>query len=190
MIRIFDFVFAIIALVLLAPVMLIILLFIYCDTGKPIFIQRRLGRNKIEFNIYKFRTMFNDTESLTNNLVHQRQITRLGRYLRKTKLDELPQLFNVLNGTMSFVGPRPNLLNQENLIVLRNQLNVYDALPGITGLAQINGVDMSTPKKLARIDAKMVRTMNLGMYFKLLVKTALGNGFGDPVQKQSEIFDN
>ena len=108
--------------------------------------------------------------------------TRLGACLRKTKLDELPQLINVLKGEMSLVGPRPNLFNQEDWIKEREALGVYDVLPGITGLAQVQNIDMSTPNLLAKTDKEMIDTLNLKGYFIYIFKTATGSGSGDAVK--------
>ena len=109
-------------------------------------------------------------------------MAKLGRLLRKTKLDELPQLFNVLMGQMSLVGPRPCLPNQTELIEERLKRGVYDVRPGITGVAQVKDVDMSTPRKLARYDQVMVRRMNLRLYFKMIAATAVGKGRGDRIR--------
>ncbi|GAL08831.1 UDP-N-acetylgalactosaminyltransferase [Photobacterium aphoticum] len=116
--------------------------------------QERVGRHKKPFKLIKFRTMSVETKSVASHLASSASITKLGAFLRKTKIDELPQLINVLKGEMSLVGPRPNLFNQEELITERDALGVYDVLPGITGLAQINTIDMSTPKLLAETDKK------------------------------------
>ena len=105
----------------------------------------------------------------------------MGSFLRKTKIDELPQLINVLKGEMSFVGPRPNLFNQEELIAERDSRAVYDVLPGITGLAQVNTIDMSTPKLLAETDQKMISELSFINYFKFIVMTVIGRGAGDRV---------
>ncbi len=105
-----------------------------------------------------------------------------GAFLRKTKLDELPQLINVLMGSMSLVGPRPNLFNQTELIEERDKLGVYDVTPGITGLSQINEIDMSTPKKLAEKDAEMIKNYNLSNYFRYIFATVGGKGQGDRVK--------
>ena len=103
--------------------------------------------------------------------------------MRKTKLDELPQLWNVLKGEMSLVGPRPNLFNQYELIAERDAQGVYNVRPGITGLAQVNDIDMSTPALLAETDARMIREMSLGSYFRLIVQTVTGKGRGDRVRR-------
>ena len=105
----------------------------------------------------------------------------MGHFLRKTKLDELPQLWNVLKGEMSLVGPRPGLFNQEELTKERDERGVYSVRPGITGLAQINEIDMSTPKLLAETDRKMIDTLNISSYFKYILLTVTGKGSGDRV---------
>ena len=120
-----------------------------------------------------------ETTSVASHLADNSAITPAGKILRKTKLDELPQLWNVLVGEMSLVGPRPNLPNQIELISARDKLGVYNVKPGITGLAQIRNIDMSTPEKLAQVDIKMVNNLNLNSYFRYIVQTALGKGAGD-----------
>jgi O-antigen biosynthesis protein WbqP len=135
------------------------------------------------FTLIKFRTMSKETASVASHLVSNESITPLGSFLRKTKLDELPQLWNVLNGQMSLVGPRPNLFNQEKLINARNSLGVYDVRPGITGLAQIKDIDMSTPELLAKTDAEMISTMSVVNYFKYIFLTVAGKGQGDRVRR-------
>lgn len=151
------------------------------DTGSPIFVQERVGKNKRSFRLLKFRTMTKETASVASHLANKSSITKFGVFLRKTKLDELPQLINVLKGEMSLVGPRPNLFNQTELIEERDRLGVYKVLPGITGLAQINAIDMSTPKKLAEMDAKMIKNYSLSNYFKYIFATLKGKGQGDRV---------
>jgi len=181
-IRIFDFVIALSALVLISPILIIVAIIGYFDTGSPIFIQERVGKNKRPFKLIKFRTMSLDTKSVASHLASTTSITKLGSILRKSKIDELPQLINVLKGEMSFVGPRPNLFNQNELIAERERLNVYDVLPGITGLAQVNTIDMSTPKLLAETDQKMIQTLTIQSYFQYIVMTVAGSGSGDRVQ--------
>jgi lipopolysaccharide/colanic/teichoic acid biosynthesis glycosyltransferase len=181
--RIFDITFSIIGLTIFSPLLLLILLVGFLDTGSPIFCQVRIGKNKKPFKLYKFRSMHKNTKSVSTHLVNYSSITKFGRILRKTKLDELPQLFNVLIGDMSFVGPRPNLFNQEELIFERERLGVYNVVPGITGLSQINKVDMSTPKLLAETDSKMIQDLNIVNYFKYILSTVTGKGFGDRVVK-------
>jgi lipopolysaccharide/colanic/teichoic acid biosynthesis glycosyltransferase len=108
-------------------------------------------------------------------------VTPYGGFLRRSKLDELPQLWNVLKGEMSLVGPRPCLFNQEELIAERAKRRVFDARPGVTGLAQVRGVDMSTPSLLAETDAEMLENLSISHYFKLILVTLLGNGAGDRI---------
>jgi lipopolysaccharide/colanic/teichoic acid biosynthesis glycosyltransferase len=164
-------------------VLLIIYVLGKLDTGSPLFIQERVGKNKKPFKLVKFRTMSIDTASVASHLASASSITKLGGFLRKTKLDELPQLWNVLKGEMSLVGPRPNLFNQEELILARENTSVFDVRPGITGLAQVNNIDMSTPELLAKTDAKMIAELNIANYFKYIFQTVLGAGAGDRVVK-------
>ena len=160
---------------------LLLLVFILCifDTGSPIFIQNRMGLNKTSFRLFKFRTMKVCTEDLPSHDVDSSVITKIGMILRKTKLDELPQLYNVLKGDMSIVGPRPNLLNQYELIQQRDKFQIYSAKPGITGLAQIQNIDMSQPKLLAKTDFAMLQTLTIGKYLKYNYWTLRGRGQGD-----------
>ncbi|MDB2531609.1 sugar transferase [Alphaproteobacteria bacterium] len=181
MIRVFDIIFSFIGLICGFPVLLIISLLGLLDTGAPIFLQERVGLNKNSFTLVKFRTMSKNTETVASHFVSCASITPLGKFLRKTKLDELPQLWNVLKGEMSLVGPRPNLLNQHELINAREILGVYSVRPGITGLAQIRGIDMSTPELLARTDTEMIASMSLVNYFKYIFLTIAGKGQGDRV---------
>jgi len=179
--RLMDILFSSLGLVFLSPIFLIIFLLGLFDTGSPLFIQKRVGVDKKPFNLIKFRTMKIETESVASHLTSPTNITKLGRMLRKTKLDELPQLINVFLGSMSFVGPRPNLFNQSELIHYRDIMGVYQVRPGITGLAQINNIDMSTPELLAKIDSKMIQGMSFLAYFKYILKTVMGSGSGDAV---------
>ncbi|MCT8572887.1 sugar transferase, partial [Glaesserella parasuis] len=157
MIRILDFLFSILGLVFTFPILVIVTILGYFDTGSPIFIQERVGKNKKPFKLIKFRTMNVNTASVASHLAGSSSITKLGRFLRKTKIDELPQLINVLKGEMSLVGPRPNLFNQKELIQEREKYSVYDVLPGITGLAQLSDIDMSIPELLAKTDSEMIK---------------------------------
>lgn len=182
MTRVFDFIFSLSGLILLSPVLIVIFIIGLFDTGSPLFRQERVGRNLQPFTLIKFRTMSKDTRSVASHLANPVAITKLGRILRKTKLDELPQLWNVLMGDMSIVGPRPNLFNQDELIRERELLNVYSVLPGITGKAQIQNIDMSNPKVLAKVDAEMISELTLEKYFYYILMTALGKGKGDAIQ--------
>ncbi|WP_445946126.1 sugar transferase [Shewanella sp.] len=182
MLRIFDIFAAFFGLLLLWPILLIVTIIGIFDTGSPFFIQERMGKNKQSFNLFKFRTMSKDTASVASHLVSNTTITRFGRFLRKTKIDELPQLINVLKGEMSLVGPRPNLFNQDELIVERDILGIYQVLPGVTGLAQVQNIDMSEPKLLAEIDKQMIDSLTLSRYFKYILMTVTGSGAGDAVK--------
>lgn len=180
--RALDFVFSFFGLLFGFLVLLIIFLIGLFDTGSPLFVQARFGRWKKPFKLVKFRTMSKDTASVASHLASSSSITKLGSFLRRTKLDELPQLWNVLRGEMSLVGPRPCLPNQTELIAERDKLGVFKVRPGITGLAQVSGIDMSTPKLLAETDAAMIETLNLKNYFKYILLTVLGKGAGDRIR--------
>lgn len=180
--RFLDFVFSLVGLGLGAPLLLTIYVLGLFDTSSPLFRQKRVGRNQKSFTLVKFRTMRPDTASVASHLADATTITPLGSFLRRTKLDELPQLWNVVKGEMSLVGPRPCLFNQTELIGERAARGVFDARPGITGLAQVNNIDMSTPKLLAETDASMLRHLTLTMYFKYLFMTVSGKGAGDRVK--------
>jgi O-antigen biosynthesis protein WbqP len=183
MIRIFDIILSFLGLLLLSPILLVLVIIGYFDTGSPIFQQERVGKGKKPFRLVKFRSMHVNVPSVATHLSSALSITPFGVFLRKTKLDELPQLWNVFVGYMSLVGPRPNLYNQEELIIERDSRGVYSVRPGITGLAQINKIDMSTPKLLAETDAKMIQELNTLGYFKYIFLTVFGKGFGDRIVK-------
>lgn len=184
MIRIFDFVFSLAGLVAGFPVLLVLTIIGLFDTGSPIFRQVRVGRHQKPFTLVKFRTMRVDTASVATHLASSASITRFGHFLRKTKLDELPQLWNVLKGDMSLVGPRPGLFNQEELTEERAKRGVFDVRPGITGLAQVSEIDMSTPALLAETDQKMIKSLTLVDYFKYIFMTVAGKGAGDRVVRR------
>ncbi|NQV78635.1 MAG: sugar transferase [Lutibacter sp.] len=183
MIRIFDVLFSFFGLLILIIIILLLFIIGLFDTGSPLFRQERVGVNQKMFYLLKFRSMYVNTQAVATHLVEVSAITKWGSFLRKSKLDELPQLFNVLIGDMSFVGPRPNLFNQVELIEERGKRGVYSIRPGITGLAQINKIDMSTPQLLAETDAKMIDHLNVWYYFKYIFLTVFGKGFGDRVRK-------
>lgn len=182
MIRIFDFLFSFFGLLFLWPVGVILYIIGLFDTGSPIFVQERVGQFQKPFKLLKFRTMPLNTKSVATHLSKDIMITKFGSFLRKSKLDELPQLVNVLLGDMSLVGPRPNLFNQTELIEERNKRGVYDAVPGITGLAQINEIDMSTPVELAEKDAEMLKSLTIYDYFGYIFSTVGGKGQGDRIK--------
>ena len=181
MIRLFDFFFSLFGLLLGFPVLLVLMVVGFFDTGSPVFRQERVGRNKKPFTLVKFRTMKKDTASVASHLASASAITPFGRFLRRTKLDELPQLWNVLKGEMSLVGPRPCLFNQEELIAERESRGVLAARPGITGWAQVNDIDMSTPQLLAETDQRMLRSLTVGAYFRYIFMTVAGKGAGDRI---------
>ena len=183
MIRFFDILFSSVGLLLLSPFILVLWLIGLFDTGSPIFAQERVGKNKKSFQLYKFRSMHVNTQSVATHLASHASVTKYGAFLRKSKLDELPQLINVFLGNMSLVGPRPNLFNQEELIIERDKRGVYKVVPGITGEAQINKIDMSTPKLLAETDAVMTQNLTLKKYFYYIIVTVLGKGSGDRIKK-------
>lgn len=182
LIRIFDFLFSLFGLLFGFPILIVLTVIGFFDTGSPIFRQERVGKNKKPFTLVKFRTMSLDTASVATHLASSASITPFGNFLRKTKLDELPQLWNVLKGEMSLVGPRPGLFNQEELTAARDAKNVFSVRPGITGEAQVNEIDMSTPVKLAETDAKMIKELSISNYFKFIFMTVFGKGSGDRVK--------
>ena len=180
--RLLDLLFSALGLLMLWPVLLVICIIGWMETRSPIFRQKRVGRNQKPFVLVKFRTMRPDTGSVATHFADACAITPLGSFLRRTKLDELPQLWNVLKGEMSLVGPRPCLFNQEELIQERAARNVFEMRPGITGLAQVQEIDMSTPKLLAETDAQMLETLCTRDYFRYIFMTVAGKGAGDRVK--------
>ncbi len=173
LIRAVDCTISIIGLVSLSPLFLVLVIFGFLDTGSPIFSQRRIGLAEREFTLYKLRTMKVGTADLSTHCVPESSITDWGRFLRKTKLDELPQLFNILLGHMSLVGPRPCLPTQQGLLDSRRVRGVFKVRPGLTGLAQIFDVDMATPHLLSKVDQYMIQRMSFTFYIALLVLTFL-----------------
>ena len=179
--RIVDIILSCIGILLTLPLMILIAALVFVETKSPLFLQTRIGKNKKSFKIVKFRTMRVATPSVATHLVSSEALTHSGKYLRKWKLDELPQFFNVLIGDMSFVGPRPNLPNQSLLIEERDKRNIYLVRPGITGLAQIKGIDMASPKLLAEHDEQMIHQFSTKMYFLIILHTVSGKGMGDRI---------
>lgn len=173
--RIFDIIFSIIFIILFGWLLILISLAIYFEDGKSVlFKQRRIGINKKEFIIYKFRTMRKDTPSdVPTHLLQNAgsHITKVGKLLRRSSLDELPQLFNILKGDMSFVGPRPALYNQYDLIEERDKYNANSITPGLTGLAQVSGRDELPVDVKAKFDGEYVTKMSLLFDIKILVMT-------------------
>jgi lipopolysaccharide/colanic/teichoic acid biosynthesis glycosyltransferase len=186
LIRFFDIVFALLGLALGLPLLALLWLIGLIVSGSPLFRQQRVGQHQKPFVVVKFRTMRPNTASVATHLANADAVTPYGGFLRRTKLDELPQLWNVLKGEMSLVGPRPCLFNQEELIAERATRKVFDARPGVTGLAQVRGVDMSTPSLLAETDAQMLKDLCISNYFKLILMTLLGNGTGDGIRGNAD----
>ncbi len=146
--------------------------------GPALFRQIRIGRGTVPFVCYKFRTMHDKTGDWPSHEVGHFAVTPIGRILRRWKLDELPQLYNVIRGDMSLVGPRPCLPTQHELIKQRRRHGAFDVRPGISGLAQVAGIDMSKPRLLARIDGLYVRKRSLGLDLRLMLATLTGAGIG------------
>lgn len=186
MLRLLDIILATLGILVALPLGMVIYAIGIFGTKSPLFWQIRVGQGQQPFTLVKFRTMQPGTASVATHLADISAITPFGNFLRKTKLDELPQLWNVLKGEMSLVGPRPCLLDQHELIRERRLRGVFDVRPGITGLAQIQGIDMSTPVLLAETDAQMIKTLSLLSYFKYIILTALGRGAGDRVKNKTD----
>lgn len=182
-IRIVDLFASLIGLIFLFPFLLGCVVFGWFDTGSPIFFQERIGRNEKIFKLIKFRTMKKDTPSIASHLVQASSITRYGRFLRLSKVDELPQLFNVLMGHMSLVGARPCLPSQKELICLRKIHGVFEFKPGITGLAQINNIDMSNPAQLVAKEVEMYSEFGVKKYLFYVIMTIGGKGRGDATSR-------
>ena len=164
--RVIDFILALGGLIILSPVFIILCLWIKLDSKGPVlFKQKRIGINKTYFNILKFRTMYIDTpkDMPTHMLKDTDQfITKAGKFLRKTSLDELPQIINILKGEMSVIGPRPALWNQDDLIEERDKYHANDILPGLTGWAQVHGRDELEIDVKAKLDGDYVKNMSFG----------------------------
>ena len=163
---------AVSGLIFLAPVFVLVAILVAVTSKGPVlFRQVRVGKDEQTFICNKFRTMHQGTAQRGTHEISSSALTSAGSFLRKLKLDELPQLWNVLLGEMSLVGPRPCLPNQKELIAQRRARDVFFVPPGITGLAQIQGVDMSEPERLAEIDQRYIRTWSLGMDLRLIFRT-------------------
>ena len=174
--RIFDFTASLLLLIILSPVFLLVSLLILIDSGFPvIFRQYRVGKDNKLFYVYKFRTMKKNTRNAaTADLAEAEScITKSGRILRKTSIDELPQLFNILIGNMSFVGPRPLIPEEKEIRKLRAEYGVFSVKPGMTGLAQVNGRDMLSIEEKALFDKEYVEKQSFWFDIKILFKTVL-----------------
>lgn len=173
MIRLFDILFSLLGIIFLSPILIILCIIGAIENGSPLFRQKRVGYNKIVFILVKLRSLPLGTISSATHLVNISNISNYGKFLRRTKLDEIPQLWNVLIGDMSLVGPRPCLINQKRLIRERYKRGVFKFRPGITGLAQISGITMKSPTLLAKTDMMMIKQMSLYYYFYYIIKTFL-----------------
>lgn len=183
--RAMDLAISLALLPVAAPLCLIAMIAIRCESrGSPLFVQMRVGRNQRPFRLYKLRTMGLSAGDKPSHEVDATEITRMGAFLRRTKLDELPQLINVLNGTMSLVGPRPCLPIQQVLIAEREERGLFAFLPGVTGPAQLRGIDMSDPVLLARTEADYFFGASPVQDLLLLWRTGTGGGRGDAALKR------
>jgi O-antigen biosynthesis protein WbqP len=177
--RMFDVLACGLFLLLVWPVLLIIIIMIRLQSpGPAIFAQVRVGRDGKPFTCYKLRTMYTGTANVPTHQVEAKSVTPLGEYLRRFKIDEMPQLCNVVAGDMSIVGPRPCLPSQTELIEARRQLGVLKVRPGITGLAQVRGIDMADASRLATVDAEYVQNQTFLRDLKLILMTLRGRGVG------------
>ena len=184
--RVFDFFMSLIAIIILSPVILIVALAVkFTSPGPMLFKQRRIGKDNIEFEIYKFRTMRIDTPNVPTHLLENpdQWITPVGKFLRKTSLDELPQLFNILKGEMSIVGPRPALYNQSDLRDMRTAVGVHKLTPGLTGWAQINGRDEIPLSLKVRFDKEYLDRKSFLFDIKIIFMTVLSVLKSDGVQE-------
>lgn len=178
--RALDIALVIVMAPLAVPVVLACMAVIKATSrGPALFRQTRVGRNEETFTCYKLRTMYAGTPNVPSHEAAAGSMTSVGAWLRRLKLDELPQLWNILAGDMSFVGPRPCLPSQTQLIAARRAHGLYAIRPGITGVSQVAGVDMSDPEKLAALDATYLRDMSAIADLRLILATALGAGRGD-----------
>ena len=184
--RLFDFLMSLIATIILSPVILIVALAVkFTSPGPMLFKQRRIGKDNVEFEIYKFRTMRIDTPNVPTHLLEnpEQWITPVGKFLRKTSLDELPQLFNILKGEMSIVGPRPALYNQLDLKEMRTEVGVHKLVPGLTGWAQINGRDEIPLSLKVNLDKEYLDKMSFLFDIKIIFMTVLSVLKRDGVQE-------
>ena len=182
-IRFYDILISTFVLILFSPLLLFVFVICLFESRNPIFVQKRVGKNQRPFKLFKFRTMKLNTPSIASHLINKNSLTKSGRIIRSLKLDELPQLINVINGDMSLVGPRPCLFNQSELVNLRQKYKIFEVKPGITGLSQIKGIDMSNPQLLCESDLDMNTKINQKDYFKYLFLTFFGRGIGDKINK-------
>jgi len=181
--RMFDLVLSLAVLLVALPVFAIVAVAIKsASKGTVLFAQPRVGKNRIPFTCYKFITMMMGVPSVGTHTAAAQWVTPVGRFLRSTKLDELPQLLNVIRGDMSLVGPRPCLLSQTEIIEARDEEGVFSIRPGITGLAQLASIDMSDPPALVAADKLYLDTHTLWTDFIIILRTVTGAGRGDPIR--------
>lgn len=174
--RIFDFTMSLIATIVLTPIILLVALLVKTTSKGPVlFKQRRIGKNNVEFEIYKFRTMRIDTPNVPTHLLNDTDsfYTPIGKGLRKVSLDELPQLFNILKGEMSIVGPRPALYSQYDLKELRTEKGIHKLMPGLSGWAQINGRDTITLEAKVKFDEEYLKKQSFMFDIKIILKTVI-----------------
>ena len=171
--RIFDLLFATLFLISTAPFWLFVAIFIKISSEGPIlFVSKRCGKNGVLFNFLKFRTMNVGAPLLASHAIDAPQyLTRIGKFLRKTSLDEIPQLWNVIRGEMSLVGPRPVIPSETNLVEARRALGVHKILPGITGWAQINGRDHISFQEKADLDYEYMQKQSMWFDLKIIFIT-------------------
>lgn len=184
--RIFDFIMSLLAFIVFSPIILIICFVIKLTSPGPVFFkQRRIGKDNKEFNILKFRTMRIDTPNIATHLLQNpdKWITPIGKFLRKTSLDELPQLINIIKGDMSIVGPRPALYNQYDLKDMRTEVGVHKLIPGLTGWAQINGRDELELKDKVALDKEYLDKQNFIFDIKIIFMTVFSVLKSDGVQE-------
>lgn len=178
------------AMIALSPIIIISIILILIEDGRPaIFVQERLGKNKKIIKIYKIRTMKNLTPNLGTHEINLSNHLKVGVYLRKFKIDELPQLINYIKGDVQLVGPRPCLPNQKELVNLREKNQIFDINPGITGLAQVLGYDMSDPRSLLQIEKiyvdKKTLKLDLLIFFSTFFnyfKNKINNNLKEDIQ--------
>lgn len=191
--RIFDFLMSLIAIVLFSPVILIVALSVKLTSKGPmLFKQRRIGKDNEEFSILKFRTMRIDTPNVPTHLLEnpEQWITPIGKFLRKTSLDELPQLFNILSGKMSIVGPRPALYNQYDLKEMRTKEGIHKLVPGLTGWAQINGRDEIPLSLKVKLDKEYLERKSFWFDLKIILLTVISVIKRDGVQEGKAVNNN
>lgn len=181
-IRVFEILVSLIFIIFFIPLFFFVALIIFITTqANPFFLQKRVGLSRKSFYLIKFRSLKSSIDPyLSTHLLSKDSVTHVGKFIRKYKIDELPQLFNVLIGHLSFVGYRPCLPSQSEVIRERDKFCLFSFKPGITGFAQINNIDMSTPIILAYYDKYLFDNLTLWFYFKCIFQTLFGKGFGDP----------